>query len=147
MFTVTQCRRRVHVRSEHADIITTVTTLFNCSCCSSGSSVRAQLPFIESDREDSARYSGSQQRSREGRSQGENEPFLPVNIYKFCIAKSPAGRPAAPSPASPCGPGAATPPAPPTLPPSCPLSTTPDTTSHRHQLPSTLLHLYPSLTP
>ena len=57
MFTVTQCRRRVHVRTEHADIITTVTTVFNYSCCSSGSSVRAQLPFIESDREDSARYS------------------------------------------------------------------------------------------
>ena len=52
---VTQFRRRVQARTEHEEDI--ITTLFNYSCSSSGSSVRAQLPFIESDREDSARYS------------------------------------------------------------------------------------------
>ena len=53
----------LHNADTAEDIITTLTTLFNYSCCSSGSSVRAQLPFIESDREDSARY--SRQCSRE----------------------------------------------------------------------------------
>ena len=80
---VTQFRRRVQARTEHEeDIITTLTTLFMLQL----GVQRAGPAALHRERQGGLRQVQPpvQQRSREGRSQGENEPFFPANIILQC---------------------------------------------------------------